>query len=189
MTDAEELMLRSKYHPGKREIRTPKPPSPTRNSINPESFPYAENEYICLIHTTETAIQVIQKDAAIRKEKFPVVFFGIKDFNEIKLVNYALTKPGNLHTNYSDRQMKLAAGCNAKANGIVVYAHSHPSDVKSYNYFSINDLTYLIEEALRTYDHSYGMLITPERVFAVKYDYVKLDFFRLKIRTKEHGEL
>ncbi len=189
MSVVDALVMKSQYYPSRSEIRAHNSENPNYHPVNPERFRYAK-ESINLFDVPERALNFVRNKTEDAQIEYSIVLGGkILENGDLSLTDYCFSRGLRNSANYSTKQRSFASKFISKSHGIVVYGHTHTSLIKEYNYFSVSDLKFIIKMALETCSNAYGILITKDRTFAIKYDYNELEFFRVKMYNEYHREL
>lgn len=150
--------------------------------VNPEVFE-ASSEKIIITSLVNDVLNFAKDETEKHRTECAVLLCGKKHSPFIYLTDPYMERGEAYSASYSTDQMKCA-GQTIKFGGEVCYAHTHVTRGSSYKCFSVNDLAYLVTQALNAHRDAYGMLITSDGTMAIKFDHIRSEFYRVEIEIR-----
>ncbi len=173
-----EVLRQSKNFPRDFDVTTQK--DIRLYPICPDDFPMI-SEQLVIMKSAIDAVFYVQTATEQQSKEHTLVLYGERSLDSGFFRDYSITVGDKKSAVFQQEQMREAKKFYKKANGEVVYAHSHVSEGENYNCFSVSDLLFLIKQAVANKRDVYGMLISKDGAIPVKYSYAKNEFFRIKI--------
>jgi hypothetical protein len=148
--------------------------------ICPDDFPMISEELVVMGSAID-AIAYVQSATERLSREHTLVFGGERRMASCFLSDYSIAVGEKKSAVFQKDQMREVKKTYKKANGEIVFAHSHVGEGENYNCFSVSDLLFLIKQAITNQRDVYGMLVTKDGAIPIKYSYARNEFFRIRI--------
>ena len=152
--------------------------------VSPDSFDVL-NEELVINGSAVDAVQYVQSATEEYRKEYTLVFYGERRGEQIFFRDYSFAEGKESSASFQKEQLYLAKKTYRKRNGEVIYAHTHVARGVSYNCFSVNDLVFLVKQAMSYNRDVYAVLITKDGAVPVKYSLAKNEFFRVRLKVKK----
>lgn len=148
--------------------------------ISPDEFEVC-TEKIVIKGSAVDAIRYVQMVTEKYRKEYTLVLYGAWRKASVYFSDYSIAEGMTMSATFQKEQLKMANQTYKKVNGEVVYAHTHVARGVSYNCFSVNDMLFLIKQAIQNKRDVYALLITKDGVIPVKYSIAENEFFRIHL--------
>ena len=152
--------------------------------VSPDAFEVL-NEELVIKGSAIDAVRYVQSATETYRKEYTLVLYGERRGELISFRDYSFAEGKETSASFQKEQLHLAKKTYRKRNGEVIYAHTHVARGVSYNSFSVNDLVFLVKQAMMNNRDVYAILITKDGVIPVKYSLANNEFFRVRIKVKK----
>ena len=153
--------------------------------VSADDFDFLSDEELVIRGSAIDAVQYVQLATEEYRKEYTLVLYGERRGDKISFRDYSFAEGKDSSASFQKEQLHLAKKTYRKRNGEVIYAHTHVVRGISYNCFSVNDLIFLVKQAVLNNRDVYAVLITKEDVIPVKYSLAKNEFFRVRLKVKK----
>ncbi len=150
--------------------------------ISPKDFDVSA-EKVLIKGSAVDAIRYVQTVTEKYRKEYTLVLYGERRNELMRFGDYSIAEGMTMSASFQKEQLRMAKKTYKNRNGEVIYAHTHVARGVNYNCFSVNDLLFLIKQALQNKRDTYALLITKDGVIPVKYSIMKNEFFRIHIKV------
>lgn len=152
--------------------------------VSPDDFAIL-NEELIIKGSAVDAVQYVQSATEEYRKEYTLVLYGERRGEKIFFRDYSFAEGRENSASFQKEQLHLAKKTYRRCNGEVIYAHTHVARGICYNCFSVNDLAFLVKQAMQYNRDVYAILITKDGVIPIKYSIAKNEFFRVRIKVKK----
>lgn len=146
-----------------------------------EEFDILDEELI-IKGSAVDAVHYVQKATEDYRKEYTLVLYGEHKREGICFRDYSFAEGKEKSASFQKEQLHLAKKAYRNRGGEVIYAHSHVARGVSYNCFSVNDMIFIVKQAMLNNRDVYAMLITKDSIVPIKYSLSKNEFFRIRIK-------
>lgn len=152
--------------------------------VSPDDFCILDEELL-IKGSAVDAVQYVQSATEEYRKEYTLVLYGERKGEQISFRDYSFAEGKESSASFQKEQVYLAKKTYRKRNGEVIYAHTHVARGVSYNCFSVNDLIFLVKQAISHNRDVYAILITKDGAVPIKYSLAKNEFFRVRLKVKK----
>ena len=123
---------------------------------------------------------LVKEETGKRGIEYGIMLYGSKSKNGYSFEYAECVQGESKSVTYNQSQKDMTRHVLSVKNGEVVYGHTHVAVGNVYNSFSLTDLKFFVEIALKNRRNVFAMLITKDRYTMVMYSYKEKEFFRIQ---------